>query len=421
MPNNDQLAKIKNFPLYDSENSELKLNTPDADSGVDFETVSISEFIERVKLLGYYHGNTSIHGKNYPEILIKLEDFIPKINEITNHWEICGEDTGVTATGETGQDGQDGQNGADGQDGNDGNGIASIVVTYGGANDVVPTASSTADPGHFSGWQNSIDSIVTDPPAWKYIYICIAITDTNGTTTNIIYNCGINGENGATGAAGSSITAITIDTVNTTQRRMNFTTSDGSTINPVVFTVPAGPQGNNGADGKSSSFNAVTASALPFNSTPTVVLTETSSGSNIYNLDFGIPNGKPGTKFSVHKYSTISSGWVSETIGNVSCKTTTIPLSSLTPDPSLLPEEYTFDLDEDVMDFYYDEEDDENTTLGVENLNNCINAKFVAVVDSTNRPSMIKLVSMNPTNFDSNITYRFKFKLYFNVLVTEEE
>lgn len=418
MPNNDQLAKIKikNFPLYDSENSELKLNTPDADSGVDFETVSISEFIERVKLLGYYHGNTPIHGKNYPEILIKLEDFIPKINEITNHWEICGEDSGVTATG---------SNGTNGQNGSDGNGIKSIDVSYMGTNDYTPRGDEqTGWEGHHTAWEDSIDDIQLI--SWKYLWIRLLIMYTDGTSSTVVFPTGENGSDGVSivsinkTSTSGNIDTYTITLSNNTTSTFTVTNGTQGPTGDTGATGPQGPQGPQGTPGAHSTFRYITAERKNAGTNPDVSYSLVSGTVNEYDMTFKIPVGRDGTKFSVHKYSTTSAGWISETIGKVNCKTTTIPLSSLTPNPGLLPEGYSFDLDKDVMDFYYDEEDGENTTLGVENLNNCINAKFVAVVDNTTSPPLIKLVAMNPANFNPEITYRFKFKLYFDVLVTGE-
>ena len=423
MPNNDQLAKIKikNFPLYDSENSELELNT-DADSGVAFETVSISEFIKRVKLLGYYHGNTSIHGKNYPEILIKLEDFVPQINEDTNHWEICGEDTGVEATG------ADGTNGTNGTNGQDGNGISSVIISYMGTNDYTPDGSEqSGDPGHHSAWEDSLDTIATEPPIWKYIWVRLTInyTDPNVDPDVIVYPTGENGADGTSivsitkTATAGNVDTYTIALSNNTATTFTVTNGTQGPTGATGATGPQGPVGPQGNPGTNSTFRNITAIGKAAGTQPEVSTSLVSGYDNKYDMQFKIPVGRDGTKFSVHKYSTTDSGWISETIGNVNCKTTTIPLSSLTPNPSLLPEGYSFDLDRDVMDFYYDEEDDASVK-GVENINNCINAKFVAVVDNTTNPSLIKLVAMNPTNFNSEITYRFKFKLYFDVLVTEE-
>lgn len=417
MANNDQLAKIKikNFPLYDSENSELKLNTPDADSGVDFETVGIPEFIERVKLLGYYHGNTSIHGKNYPEILVKLVDFVPKINEVTNHWEICGEDTGITATGSDGSDGINGQNG---------NGIYSIVVSYMGTNDYTPDGTEqTGSEGHYTAWEDSIDDIQLID--WKYLWVRLLITYTNSTSSTVVFPTGENGSDGVSivsinkTSTSGNIDTYTIMLSNNTTSTFTVTNGTQGPTGATGATGPQGPQGPQGTPGTHSTFRYITAERKNAGTNPEVSYSLVSGTVNEYDMSFKIPVGRDGTKFSVHKYSTTSAGWISETIGNVNCKTTTIPLSSLTPNPSLLPEGYVFDLDKDVMDFYYDEEDD-GYTRGVENLNNCINAKFVAVVDNTNSPSLIKLVAMNPANFDPEITYRFKFKLYFDVLVIGE-
>ena len=424
MPNNDQLAKIKikNFPLYDSKNSELKLNTPDADSGVDFETVTISKFIERVKLLGYYHGNTSIHGKNYPEILIKLEDFIPKINEETNHWEICGTDTGVAATGNDGKPGQNGSNGSNGQEGAPGNGIASIVVTYGGADEYTPDGTESGpvyDAGQvmiFTGWSGSLPS-----NQWKTIWIKITINLDNGDSTYYLYPAGENGNDGLPGAAGSSITAISISNgVQPTDRIMSFTTNNGSVIPNVNFTVPQGPKGDTGNNGISATFNSATSTALPYTSSPTVSISETSLGSNSYNLNFGIPQGEPGTKFSVHTYTIPNSmtGWTSEVLGDGTCYTYLLSPNNLTPNPTVdLPAGYTFDINTNVIDFYYNEEDD-NLLSGVENVNNCINAKLMTKVDT----DYIKIIALNPTAFDPlKYTYRLKFKIYYNPLVITGE
>lgn len=426
MANNDQLAKIKlkNFPLYDSENQQLVKNTPDADTGVVVTPTNISEFIDCVKLLGYYHdNNVTIDEKHYPEILIKLKDFVPKIDETTNEWVICGESTGVEATG------ADGTNGTNGTNGQDGNGISSVIISYMGTNDYTPDGSEqSGDPGHHSTWEDSLDTIATDPPIWKYIWVRLTInyTDSSVDPDTIVYPTGENGADGTSivsitkTATAGNVDTYTIALSNNTATTFTVTNGTQGPTGDTGATGPQGPQGPQGTPGTHSTFRYITAERKNAGTNPDVSYSLVPGTVNEYDMSFKIPVGRDGTKFSVHKYSTTSDGWISETIGNVNCKTTTLPLSSLTPNPSLLPEGYVFDLDRDVMDFYYDEEDDVNTTKGVENLNNCINAKFVAVVDNTSSPSLIKLVVMNPANFDPKITYRFKFKLYFDVLVTGE-
>jgi hypothetical protein len=422
MPNNDQLAKIKlkNFPLFAYRNDGqiyqqlLVENKPDAE--YEFNDVPINDFINSVKLLGYYHkDNVTIDNKRYPEILVKLSDFIPTIDK-NNHWVICGLDTQVQATGSDGTDGINGQNG---------NGIYSIVVSYMGTNDYTPDGTEqTGSEGHYTAWEDSIDDIQLIN--WKYLWVRLLITYTNGTSSTVVFPTGENGSDGVSivsinkTSTSGNIDTYTITLSNNTTSTFTVTNGTQGPTGATGATGPQGPQGPQGTPGTHSTFRYITAERKNAGTNPDVSYSLVPGTVNEYDMSFKIPVGRDGTKFSVHKYSTTSAGWISETIGNVNCKTTTIPLSSLTPNPSLLPEGYVFNLDRDVMDFYYDEEDDVNTTRGVENLNNCINAKFVAVVDNTSSPSLIKLVVMNPANFDPEITYRFKFKLYFDVLVTGE-
>ena len=117
----------------------------------------------------------------------------------------------------------------------------------------------------------------------------ITVTDTSGTTTAKLTN-GAPGADGAPGKDGVSPTANVVQTE--TGATITVTDTSGTTTAKLTNGAP-GADGAPGKDGTTPTFEVGTVTKLSPDAEPTVTLED--AGGGLYMIDYGIPQGQPGT------------------------------------------------------------------------------------------------------------------------------